>query len=188
MESVLKEITDFVNNGLGFLGLKDYSIEAVMGVVTQILLQLVATIILFLIIKKFLWKKITNLIESRQELVNKNLADAKEANALAQEKKLLIEKEYQEAREEIRALVNSAVKEGKEKREVIIKEAKKEAEKRLAQANEQIEKEISDAKKEIKDQVVDIAFVLAEKIVQREIDKNKHDDIIMKLIDEVGIE
>lgn len=84
--------------------------------------------------------------------------------------------------------VNWTVKEGKEKREVIIKEAKKEAEKRLAQANEQIEKEISDAKKEIKDQVVDIAFVLAEKIVQREIDKNKHDDIIMKLIDEVGIE
>lgn len=186
MKEVLDKVADFVNNSLSFLGLSEYCLESVLGQVTQIVMQLIATLILFLVIKHFLWEKLTSLIEARQELVNKNLFEAKKANEEAQLRKETIEKEYVQAKEEIRKLINNSVIEGKKQRDKIVLEAKNEAERRLALADEQIKDEIENSKDEIKNTIVDIAFELAEKVVKREVDKEKHDEVIKELIKEVG--
>lgn len=186
MKEVLDKVSEFVNNGLSFLGLSDYCLETVLGQVTQIVLQLIATIILFLVIKHFLWNKLTALIEARHELVNRNLNDAKKANLEAQQRKSEIEKEYQDAKEEIRKLISDSIKEGTRQKEIIIEEAKNEANRRLKQADEQIKDEIEGSKSEIKNAIVDIAFDLASKVCKREIDKEKHDEVINNLIEEVG--
>lgn len=188
MDEVLNEINDFVNQCLGFLGTQTASgpVSDFWSNIISIAMQLFATLLLFLCVRFFLWKKVTKLIEARQASVEKNLLDAKEekekAAALALEK----DKEYQEAKVEARRLINEAVKEGNLQKDKIIEDAKKEAQRRLANADDEIQLELQKSKKDIKDAIVDVAFAAAEKIVKAEIDRDKHQDIIKEFIEEVG--
>lgn len=197
MEKVLKEITVFVNQCLGLLGVQpepapDF-LSGFLGLddstwsnIQAIVMQLIATILLFIIVRVFLWKKVTNLIEKRQELVNKTLNDAKEDSAKARRLALLKDEEYQNAKLEARRIIEEAVKEGNLTKDQIIKEAKEECNRRLANAKEEIEMEVQKSRKEIKDAIVDIAFKAAEKIVKHEIDKESNKNIVKEFIEEVG--
>lgn len=196
MQEVLQEITNFVNQCLGFLGkqpeprasflanflgLDDSTWSNIQAVVMQI----VATILLFIIVKFFLWKKVTNLLDKRQELVDKTLLDTKEENAKARKLALLKDQEYQDAKLEARRIIDEAVKEGNLTRKQIVKDAKEECSRRLQNAQEEIEMEVQKSKKEIKDTIVDIAFKAAEKIVKHEIDKEANQDIVKEFMAEV---
>ena len=188
MAEVLQEITEFVNQCLGFLG-KQHELTEIsykMSNISTIVMQLAATLILFLFVYFFLWKKVTRLIEARQEAIKNDLKEAKEEKEKALRISLERDQEYQKAKEEARKLINDAVKEGNLQKEKIIEDAKEEARRRLNNADEEIKQEIEKSKKEIKTAIVDVAFAAAEKIVKREIDRQKHQDIVKEFIEEVG--
>lgn len=189
MDEVLQEISDFVNQCLSFLGKQPSMATEVSDLESNLIsigMQLASTFVLFLFVYFFLWKKITRLIEARQEKALSELKGAQEAKERAL--KLVLEKdaEYQTAKEEARRLINEAVKEGNIQKDKIIEDAKEEARRRLNNADEEIKLEIEKSKKEIKDAIVDVAFAAAEKIVKKEIDRDKHHDIVKEFIKEVG--
>lgn len=188
MEKVLQEITEFVNQCLGFLGKQpvEAGVTDFQSNLITIVMQLAATLLLFLFVYFFMWKKVTRLLEARQALVKKELDDAKKAREKALKIALEKDKEYQEAKEEARRLILEATREGNEQKDKIIADAKEEARRRLNNADEEIKLEIEKSKKEIKDAIVDVAFAAAEKIVKKEIDREKHQDIVKEFIEEVG--
>lgn len=188
MEEVLQDITDFVNQCLGFLGKQPVQtgVSDPMSNIITIVMQLVATLLLFLCVYFFLWKKVTKLIEARQEAIRKDLLQAQQEKEAALKLSLERDKEYQLAKEEARKLINEAVKEGNTQKDRIIEDAKEEARRRLDNADEEIKLEIEKSKKEIKDAIVDVAFAAAEKIVKKEIDRKTHQDIVKEFIEEVG--
>ncbi len=188
MEEVLSDINNFVNQCLGFLGAQPASGEVsdFMSNVITILMQLAATGLMFLVVKHFLWNKVTKLIEGRQELINNELKEAQEAKSKALELALSTDKEFQAAKDEAKKMITDAVKEGNLQRDKIISDAKDEAKRRLNNADEEMKLEIEKSKKEIKDAIVDVAFAAAEKIVKAEIDRRKHQDIVKEFIEEVG--
>ena len=47
---------------------------------SQMLVQLIATLVLFLVVFRFLWKPMTKLLEDRREIIKNDLDEAKEAN------------------------------------------------------------------------------------------------------------
>lgn len=173
MQEIFDKVSELVETGLGI----DPQF---------VLIQLVATLILFLVVLKFVWKPLTALIETRQEIVKNELEEAKKANERAAQIQSELTVEYEQAKKEIKALIEQSIKEGKQEKESIIKDAKIEAQRRLANVEEEIETEIRAAQKEIKQSIVDVAFEAAEKIVKREIDKDAHEDIISDLIEGVG--
>lgn len=179
MEEVLKDISQFVNDCLGPLSgtgnlatwLRDF------------LIQLCATILLFVVVRVFLWKPITDLLEARRNQMDSELDSAKvhRENAIKLEEEL--KAKYDEAKNEIAKLLNDAISEGNSAKEAIIRDAKLEAKRRIELANEEIEAEIIQKQNDIKNQIVDIAFMAAEKIVGKEIEKDIYLKEVTNIID-----
>ena len=155
MDEILKDISQFVNDCLGPLS----GSGSLATWVRDFLIQLCATLILFIVVRVFLWKPITDLLESRRNKMDSELESAKEHhnNAIKLEEEL--KAKYEEAKLEIVKLLNDAVREGNSAKEAIINEAKLEAKRRIELANEEIEAEILQKQNDIKTELE--SFVLS---------------------------
>jgi F-type H+-transporting ATPase subunit b len=170
---MLEEISEFVEKAL--------SIDLL-----HLGLQLCSTLILFVVVRAFLWKPITNILEARRELAMKEISDAKQKNDEAT--KLLDEsrKEVEKAKKRAKEIVDNAVITAKLEKSEIIEDAKNEAKKRLDNVNHEIELELERQKNTLKQEIVDVAFLAAEKIVKREINKEEHIKVVEETLEEVG--
>jgi len=189
MEAVLQKISSFITSGLSFLGIfgtDEFTLEAVLGEATQVVMQLIATILLFVFIRIFIWKRIMNILEARQNNIEKNIKDAEELKRLAEEKETLVAAEYEKAKQMAREIIDKAELEGKEEKDKIILSAKEEAKRRMGLLEEELKREEEKEKENIKNAITDIAFLVAEKIVKREIDKKEYQAIVTDFIEEVG--
>lgn len=179
MDEILKDIAQFVEECLGPLGnsgdiwswLRDFTI------------QLIATFLLFLVVKIFLWKPITSFLEARRDKMDQDMLETEEAknNALKLEEEL--KAKLDSAKEEIQALLKQAETQGNVRREEIVKEAKEEATRIIAMANEDIKREIQAQENDIKNQIIQIAFLAAEAIVGSEIDQEKYLQTVTSIIE-----
>lgn len=179
MEEILKDVSQFVSDCLGPLGnsgniwtwLRDFTI------------QLLATLLLFLVVRAFLWKPITQFLEARRDKMDQDLLEANEARERAIKLEEDLQVKYDGAKVEIQKLLKQAETEGNLRREEIVKEAKVEAERILAMANEDIKREIATQEKDIKNQIVSIAFLAAEAILGKEIDHDKYLEAVTNIIE-----
>ena len=179
MDEILKEIAEFVNGCLGPLsGSGDIT-----SWLRDVAIQLAGTIILFIIVRVFLWKPVTKYLESRKEIMDKQMQEAKEhrENAVLLEEEL--NQKYAAAKSEIAELLKNAETQGKLRKEEIISEAKAEAQRRIELAHEEIEAEIASKQNDIKNQIVSVAFIAAEKIIGREINQEEYLKVVTNIID-----
>ena len=88
------------------------------------------------------------------------------------------------AKAKIKNLLESAEREGNEKRSEIIEEAKNEAKRRKEALINELEYERNKMNNEIKQEIVEIAFAAAEKIVAKEIDRDKYLDVVEEILKE----
>ncbi len=152
----------------------------------EVLITWANTIILFLVLKKLLFKPVKTFMENRQNEVAKAFNEADEAKAKAE----LLEKQYADkiamAKSEAAEIVKEASKRGEDRFEEIVAEAKKEAERITVKANSEIEREKQKAMNEIKDDISEIAMMIASKVIQKDINSSDHDRLIKDFIDNVG--
>jgi F-type H+-transporting ATPase subunit b len=141
-------------------------------------IQICATILLFIAVRFFLWKPITNILEARKAAIDKDLKDAEEAKQNAIEIEDNLRKELAEARAKIKEMLDNAEKDANIKRDEIINQAKEEARRRMDNLDAELEQEKKNMSMQIKKEIVDIAFAAAEKIVAKEIDQSKYLDVV----------
>lgn len=184
IDSTLAEIGKFVNSCLAMLGMDFGAITssdwATWGL--DFAFQIVATIILFLLVRFKLWKPITNMLEARKAKIDSELNEAEKANADAQSLKHELEKQLADAQEEVKRIIKSAEMDGNARKEEIIDEAKAEAKRRLENNEAEIAKEISSKQQEIKNTIVSVAFEAASKILEHEVDKDKYLELVNQII------
>ncbi|MDE6762618.1 MAG: F0F1 ATP synthase subunit B [Oscillospiraceae bacterium] len=153
---------------------------------TTIVGTILNTLILFLVIKHFLFDKVNTILESRRTEVAKTYEDAD--SALSNAKRL--EAEYTDklsaAKEESAEIVKNATRKAQTRSDEIIAGAKDEARGIVDKANADIEKEKKRAVNQIKDEISDIAMSIASQVVSKEIDQNTHKQLIESFIDEIG--
>jgi F-type H+-transporting ATPase subunit b len=150
-----------------------------------LVLQIVAFAILFLVLRRFLFRPLLGVMEQRE----KEIADALEAGERAKQELARLDQEHERmlvsAREEGRQQVRLAVQEGEQARGRIVKEARDEAQQIRQRAREVIELERHEAMLELRQQVIDLALLAARKAVFAPLDEAKHrqavDDFITSL-------
>ncbi len=129
---------------------------------------LVAFIIVFLILKKFAWKPILNMLSERETTIANNIAAAEKVRAEMASMQAENEKLLAQAREERTQLL----KEAKETKDKIINEAKEqakvEADKILVNAHAQIAQQRNAALVEVKNEIGNLAIEVAEKVLRKE--------------------
>ena len=181
LDMAVKAITAAVQDGLGPIALLSDS-QALADQAFQFAvdfgIQMIATVLLFLAVRFFLWKPITNIIETRRQAIDKELEDAKIAKENAALDEARIKEEYKEAQTKIKEMISEAEKNANIKGEAIIASAKADAEKRLKNLETELLEEKKSMEKAIRKEVVDVAFEAAEKIVGREINQEKYLDVI----------
>lgn len=153
---------------------------------TTIIGSILNTLILFLVLKHFLFDKVNAVLDSRRTEVSKTYEDANAALNNAKQ----LETEYTEklsaAKEESAEIVKNATKKAQSRSDEIIAEAKDEAKGIVDKANADIEKEKKRAVNQIKDEISDIAISIAVQVVSKEIDGKTHEKLIESFIDEIG--
>ena len=152
--------------------------------VRDMIVQISATLILFVAVRFLFWKPITEFLEARRKAIDESLDKATESyeNAKRLEDEMNIQ--MAEAKAKIKTLLDNAERDGNEKRETIILEAREEAKRRMKLLEEELEQEKNNMANEIRQEIVEIAFAAAEKIVAKEIDQNKYLDIVDEILKE----
>lgn len=150
----------------------------------MIVWQLLATLVLILVVRFFLWKPITKFLEQRQEALNKELYEAKNEKERLQQVKQDTLKEYETVKIEAQDIKKALQEEAQHEKERIIAEARLEAKRRLDQVELDIQQEIRESNDKIKHMIKDIAFNAAEKIIQHEIQEDTYEAMLDELIEE----
>lgn len=148
--------------------------------------QLVNTIIIYLVLKKLLFKPVTNFMENRRKGIENNLKEADLKVKEAEELKMEYMKKLDAIHEERNKIIKEATRRAEERSEEIIKTAKLEAKKEMERASLRIEGERQKAINELKDEISALALMAASKVIEKELDKKAHQDVIKQFIDEVG--
>ena len=143
-------------------------------------------LILFLFLKKLLFKPLKNMIDSRQKEIDDMYSDAENARTTASELKSEYEEKISHAEEESQEILKNAVRRAQLKEEEILKEASDRAERTLKRAEEQIELEKKRAINEVKDEVSGMAIDIAAAVIERDINEAEHADLIDSFISGMG--
>ena len=150
------------------------------------LFTLANTVALFLVLKKFLWKPVLKMIESRQKEIDDLYADAGDAKQQAQ----LLEAEYRQklesAAETGDRLVKEATARAQSRSEQIIAGANAEADAIRAKAAADIAQEKKKALNDAKDEISVLALDIAGKVVGRELTDADRTRLVDSFIDELG--
>lgn len=152
----------------------------------NILVSLANLAILFFLVKKFLYKPVKNMLEKRRADIDKEYSDAENARAEAVRDREAYAEKLSGAKSEADAIISSAVSVAKARENEIVGDARKEAEGILHKAREDAELEMRRAESAIKDEIVDVSALLTEKLLEREINKDDHKELIDSFIEEIG--
>lgn len=153
---------------------------------TNVVVQLINTLILFLILKKFLFERVRAMIAARENEVEKIYTDAADAKAEAERLQAEYAASIAGAKAEAERIVKDAHKTAQQRSDELLAEARDEAGAMLAKAETDIAREKKKAVNEIKDEISDLALQIAEKVVDREINAADHARMIADFIDGVG--
>lgn len=153
---------------------------------SSIIFTIINTFILFLIIKHFLFDRVNKMLEERANDVSTTYSKADEAMNNAKK----LEADYNlllsNAKEESAEIIKNATKKAQGRSDEIIVQAKNEASNITLRANDEIEREKKRAKSEIKDEISDIAVMVAERLVGKELSNTDHARLIDEFIENVG--
>lgn len=148
--------------------------------------QIINTFILFLILKKFLFKPVTEFMENREKEITDSIKEAENKNKDADDLKSEYLTKLKGAEEEGRQVVRDAAKRAEERASEILKSAEKEAELLKERATLDINREREKAINSLKDDIASIAMLAATKVIEKNLDEESHQDLVKNFIDEVG--
>lgn len=154
----------------------------------QMLASLANLVILFLLIKKFLYKRVKKMLDTRQQTIDNDYNAAKEAKEQALADRKTYEDKLLTAKAEADKVIKSAVDVANEREKEIIDEAKMKADGILRQAQNDAVLERKKAEDSIKREIVEVSSLLTEKMLEREVTLDDHKKFIDSFIEGIGDE
>lgn len=147
---------------------------------------IINTIILFFLVKHFLYKPVKKMLQARQDEVEKIYSDADKAQSEAEKMKSEYELQLATAKEQAGEIVKTATAKAQQKSDEIVAEAQQKASVTLSRAQEQLELDRKKAVKEIRDNIADLAIDAASIVVGRELDEKSNAKLIDDFIENAG--
>jgi len=148
--------------------------------------QMITFALLVWFTMKYVWPPLMQALEERRRKIAEGLAAAEKGQhemELAEKKAVGVIKE---AKDQAGEIVTLAQKRAAELAEQSKLTAKQESERIVAAAKGDIEREVQQAKEELRKEVAAIAVSAAEQILKKEVDQDKHRDLIQNLGKKLG--
>jgi F-type H+-transporting ATPase subunit b len=152
------------------------------------LYQIAAFFVLLLILKKYAFGPVMNMMEKRERHIADQISSAEknreEAEAYLTEQREAI----QEARMEAKDIVENSKKSSEQQAADIVKSARDEAERLKENAKQEINTEKAQAISALREQVSTLSVLVAAKVIEKELDEQEQEKLIQETLREVGEE
>ncbi len=148
--------------------------------------QLVNTLIMFIALKHFLFKPVTEMMENRTKSIESSFEEAELKNKESEKLKSEYEEKLRDIKKERNQIIEDATRRAQDRGDEIVGEAEQEADRIVEKARVEIEREKQKMLNELKGEISDLAISAAGKIIEKEMDENTHKQLIDKFIDKAG--
>ena len=152
----------------------------------NIIWTFVDLIVLYVLLKKFLFARVQKVLDQRQEMIQGQMDHAKEQEALAnqnlQQVRETVENATKEAREKAQRILEAASRKEKEQ----LQASEEEAKRILISSRKQAEQERKKLLADTQDEMVTIAMLAARKAVGNNINEEKEKALFEDLLKKVG--
>ncbi len=162
------------------------SLDIISVNVWQILISLCNLLIMFLLLKRFLFKPVKKMLAERQAAIDEQYDAAALDKERAAADRAEWEQKMTDARQQADDMVKTATAAAERRGDQIVAAAEEKAQRIVRQAEAQAQLERQKAQDAVKQEIVDVSALLAEKMLQREIKAADHRTLIDSFID--GIE
>ena len=150
------------------------------------LFTLLNMVLTFLILKKFLFKPVNQMIDDRQKEIDDLYADAANAKQDAETMREDYSRKLAEAKETSAQIVSDATQEANRRGDEIIRQARQDADALREKAGADIALERKKALNEVKNDISRIALDIAGKVVEKELDSKEHERMIEGFLRDMG--
>ena len=162
------------------------SLEIISINIWQILISLCNLLILFLVLKKFLYKPVMKVMAERQSKIDTQINDAKQDRTAAEAMRAEYEEKLEKAAAEGDQIIKNAVQRARTQEEEILKSANDSAARTLKRAEEQVELERRKAVNQLKDEVSGMAVDIASAVIEKNLSADDNKALIDKFIENLG--
>ena len=152
----------------------------------SIIWNIVNILVLFLLLKHFLFGPITKMMESRTAEIENNLKDAEEKNRKAEALGAEYEKQLADAQAEAAKLVQEAKERGQKEYDEILKNADQDARTAAARAHTQLELDREQMLRQVQGNMTELVLAAASKLSQKEMDEEADRRLVDSFLSEVG--
>ena len=152
----------------------------------QIVISLANLVILFLLMKKFLYKPVRKALAKRNAEIEGRYENAEKAEKEANENKAQWEEKMSTARSEADEMLKNAKVAADRQSDRIISDAKDKADGIVNQAKSDAELEKRKAQNEIKTEIIGVSTLLTEKMLPRSLNEEDHRNLINAFMQEIG--
>ena len=153
----------------------------------NIIFNIVNIFVLYLLMKRFLFGPVTEIMEKRTNAIKASFTEAENINNEA----LKLKQEYELSLENAEQKAASIIKEAKqmalEEHDKQIKATKEEISKMIEDANKSIELDREKSMQNIQSQIAGIAMMVASKVIQKNMDVSTNKQIINDFLAESGV-
>lgn len=144
-------------------------------------------IVLYLVLRKILFKPVTEFLENRANSIKQQLEDSKNSNEKALQLKEAYEKMIGSVNMDADKIIKEATIRAQEKYDEIVKLAKADVEVLKANAKEEIEMERIEIMKNMRSEIVSLALEAASKVVEANMDTESNQKLVDKVVSRKSI-
>lgn len=159
-------------SGIGALGID----------VKAFVIQLITFLIVYLVLRKFVFKRVVDALQKRQETISKGVHLTAELTAEREKLEKEIEATHKKARQEADHLIADT----KERATSIIKEAEESASRKveamMVDAKKRIAEESARARRELEGEIVELVIKATEVVAEEKIDAKKDSALIARAL------
>ena len=150
------------------------------------LFTLLNTVLLFLVLKHFLFKPVMKMIADRQQEIDDLYSDAGRAKAEAQKLEQAYREKLDAAVQTGERMVREATARGQARQEEILRQANADAQAIISKAEADIAREKKKALNDAKNELADLALDIACKVVGHSLTEADQAVLVEKFIEELG--
>ena len=152
----------------------------------NIVWTIVNILVLFLLLKHFLFKPITEMMESRTAEIENNLKDAEDQKQKASELTAQYEEKLQGAHAEAAQIVSEAKQRGQKEYDAILKSTAQDAQKEQERSRADLEREREEMLRGVQENVTELVLLTASKLSQKELDEESDRKLVDSFLSEAG--
>ena len=151
----------------------------------NVLAQWGATLILFLVIRHFVYEPVNEFLEKRRNAVVSEIEEAEDLLREAEDLRNEYKDKIQQARKEGAQIIEASRERGRDLEKSTLEEAKVRAANMIDKAEKDIANQKAEAIKDVRNETADLAVMIAEKLLKENIDVKNQKALVDGLIEDL---